>query len=711
MSQQFSTKSLEKTKQRVVGNVSRSVQRTPSSPILQLQRTLGNRRVAQLIQAKRLTRQGKIIGLQRKLTVGAADDQYEQEADHVARQIMSMSETGSASAMHPGISPEEEKDKALQTKPLGASITPFAQREMGGHEEIEDREKKKALQAKRTEEGIALQRQPEMEKEERKPIQARAAGAQANSFEAGDNVESRLNQSKGGGSLLPDSVRAFMESRFGVGFSHVRVHTGNEAIQMNRDVGAQAFTHGSDIYYGASNSPTNLELTAHELAHVVQQTGSVPLQTKRLSERSNKYSPASPDSFVQRTCPACADKKEEKMAGSNSFSVQRTIGDGHDLTSPRFSGDNVLEACFDNERLLSVGSQGNAVTKLQQALVDAGFPLPKFGVDGIFGSETRTAVRDFQQASGILIDGLVGPQTMGALDTRFIGPTPPVPTPPVPTPPVPTPPGPTPPVPIPPVPIPPVPPPPEAITSQTVVTSPGARTRTTIGVGEEVNLTHAPGSAAWTTTDGTLSAANGVTVILTAPDTAKRITVNAGTATISFDVIAPTSVAMDREPGTGVKHTLSQPDSGIQTRVFLGADTVNFSRVRYRELNVAGVPTSPGVYSCNTFSTGHCSGAAAGACPDKALTDTVIAGKGTQSVLGDCAYSGHCGTAPPFVPGSITVNIPYEYKVGTGAFHAIRNVAQIHTLDADASTLTSSKAGATGSTTVAAAGVIIPQCP
>src|SRR6185295_14431678 len=116
-----------------------------------------------------------------------------------------------------------------------------------------------------------------------------------------------------------------------------------------------------------------------------------------------------------------------------------------------------------------------------------------------------------------------------------------------------------------------------------------------------------------------------------------------------------------------VKHTLNQPDSGIQTRVFLGPDTVNFSKARYRELNVAGVPTTPGVYSCNTFATGHCAGAVAGACPDKALSSTVVAGMGTQSVLGDCAYSGHCGTAPPFLPGSITVSIPYEYKVGTGA--------------------------------------------
>ena len=30
-----------------------------------------------------------------------------------------------------------------------------------------------------------------------------------------------------------------------------------------------------------------------------------------------------------------------------------TIGDGHDLKSPRFAGDEVLEACYDNERVPS----------------------------------------------------------------------------------------------------------------------------------------------------------------------------------------------------------------------------------------------------------------------------------------------------------------------------------------------------------------------
>src|SRR5690349_1674558 len=71
----------------------RSTRTTLYPPILQLQRMLGNRRLAQLIRTKRVTPQGKIIGIQRKLTVGAANDQYEQEAHHVAHQVMSMSDS------------------------------------------------------------------------------------------------------------------------------------------------------------------------------------------------------------------------------------------------------------------------------------------------------------------------------------------------------------------------------------------------------------------------------------------------------------------------------------------------------------------------------------------------------------------------------------------------------------------------------------------
>jgi outer membrane protein OmpA-like peptidoglycan-associated protein len=52
---------------------------------------------------------------------------------------------------------------------------------------------------------------------------------------------------------------------------------------MNRELGAQAFTHGSDVYFGAGKSQGNNELTAHELTHVVQQSGS-QLQTKQIQQ-------------------------------------------------------------------------------------------------------------------------------------------------------------------------------------------------------------------------------------------------------------------------------------------------------------------------------------------------------------------------------------------------------------------------------------------
>ena len=126
------------------------------------------------------------------------------------------------------------------------------------------------------------------------------------------------------------------------------------------------------------------------------------------------------------------------------------------------------------------------------------------------------------------------------------------------------------------------------------MTSPGLRTRTDIGVGEEVKLTHTPGSASWTKTAGTLSATTGDSVVFSAPDTAQTVTVTGGTATIRFNVFAPNGVRMDRLGKTGVQHEIGHADSGIQTQPFLLPDNVNFTNVAYHELNVSAKVTKPG---------------------------------------------------------------------------------------------------------------------
>lgn len=101
-----------------------------------------------------------------------------------------------------------------------------------------------------------------------------------------------------------------------------------------------------------------------------------------------------------------------------------TIGDGHDLRSSRFKGDEILEACYDNKRVLQRGDSGSAVRKVQQALIFLDFPVPEVGANGIFGGETELAVRSYQESRGLKVDGIIGSETIGSLDEEFFTGTP-----------------------------------------------------------------------------------------------------------------------------------------------------------------------------------------------------------------------------------------------------------------------------------------------
>jgi hypothetical protein len=159
--------------------------------------------------------------LQTKLTVGKPNNIYEQEADQVAKQVMQMPD--------PEVSRKSEHEVSLQA----------------------------------------------MQEEEEQILQTKSGSGETP--DVGSDIESSIYSRKGGGQPLPEKDRSFMERRFGIDFSGVRVHTGREAVQINRELNAQAFTHGGDIYFGAGRySPGTSDgktLLAHELTHVVQQRG------------------------------------------------------------------------------------------------------------------------------------------------------------------------------------------------------------------------------------------------------------------------------------------------------------------------------------------------------------------------------------------------------------------------------------------------------
>jgi len=152
-----------------------------------------------------------------------------------------------------------------------------------------------------------------------------------------------------------------------------------------------------------------------------------------------------------------------------------------------------------------------------------------------------------------------------------------------------------------------------------------------------------------------------------------------------------------------MQHDKGYPNVGIRMRPYLLPDNVNFYNIVYHEMDVNGVPT-PGEYSCNPFKTGHCRAGGGGVpCPDLPVTNTVVAGQGTETLNDDCAYSGYCTTTgPPYAPGSVSLNIPHEYKVGGGGVHPFAPVSQVHTLETDADTLATVKGEANGKTTVKA---------
>jgi len=89
------------------------------------------------------------------------------------------------------------------------------------------------------------------------------------------NIGAEIRTGASEGSPLPLGVRQFMEPRFNADFSGVKIHTGDKAARLNRQLSANAFAVGNNIYFGKDKfqpeSHAGRELIAHELTHTLQQ--------------------------------------------------------------------------------------------------------------------------------------------------------------------------------------------------------------------------------------------------------------------------------------------------------------------------------------------------------------------------------------------------------------------------------------------------------
>ncbi len=166
--------------------------------------------------------------IQAKLTVSQPDDKYEKEADTAAENVMQMP---GQNFVQRKCAHCEEEEKKIQRKPISKSITPFIQT--------------------KGEAGTTVS----------------------------DSLSNKISSSQGMGSNMDSNTQSFMSSRFGNDFNSVKIHTDGNAIQMNRELNAKAFTTGNDIYFNEGQyqpgSDSGKYLLAHELTHTIQQNKNI----------------------------------------------------------------------------------------------------------------------------------------------------------------------------------------------------------------------------------------------------------------------------------------------------------------------------------------------------------------------------------------------------------------------------------------------------
>ena len=255
---------------------------------------------------------------QPKLQVNKINDPYEVEADRVAdevtQSIYSNNETASAPVAPPAASEGGANVQRLaffQRKPAFESPTeldvntannPDVQRSAIGESVTTS-----------TPPPSTKHQEEELAETETSDIQRKTnLSKMVEDREVDNGFESRLSNSKGGGSSLSGKTKQQMESSFGADFSKVRIHTNSNAVSMNNQVQAHAFTHGSDIYFNEGTykpeTKEGTKLLAHELTHVIQQGAATTAPVQRKAQVNQTAPPMVQRGIISRARNWAADK-------------------------------------------------------------------------------------------------------------------------------------------------------------------------------------------------------------------------------------------------------------------------------------------------------------------------------------------------------------------------------------------------------------------
>lgn len=109
---------------------------------------------------------------------------------------------------------------------------------------------------------------------------------------SGNAKSQKIQLAGGNGNSLPTNLKKEYEQEFNSDFSHVKIHTDNHSSDLNKHLGAKAFTFRNDIFFNSGrsnfNSTAGKKLLAHELTHVLQGTNQIQRDPDEDAEKAEQ---------------------------------------------------------------------------------------------------------------------------------------------------------------------------------------------------------------------------------------------------------------------------------------------------------------------------------------------------------------------------------------------------------------------------------------
>ncbi|ERN51812.1 peptidoglycan-binding protein [Alkalihalophilus marmarensis] len=215
------------------------------------------------------------------------------------------------------------------------------------------------------------------------------------------------------GSITTEAVKAFQKANGLPATGHADLATLAELTEKE-----QADTSSVSV----SSSSISGSLQANQVLRQGTTSGAVQ-ELQQLLARTGHFNASATGYYGRVTTEAVRSFQRQHqlavdgIAGPQTITaLQNAAGSGTTVTRPQQpSSTPSPQAPASAQPTLRVNDQGDAVSSLQQKLKDLGYYTSS--ITGTFGPQTDLAVKDFQRAHNLVVDGIVGANTYRALES------------------------------------------------------------------------------------------------------------------------------------------------------------------------------------------------------------------------------------------------------------------------------------------------------